>query len=101
MRFFTSFRYVQNDSKLGWYGHLGGLVLRRSRKTNPPKCESIQEPVNPMRSGDPHKINRTVLSYNYKKATLFLEFYKLFSRASFKKRLTGCKVLNDSTNFPI
>ena len=38
MRFFTSFRYVQNDSKLGWYGHLGGLVLRLRRKTNPPKC---------------------------------------------------------------
>jgi len=62
MRFFTSFRYVQNDSKLGWYGHLGGLVLRLRRKTNPPKCESIQEPVNLMRSEDSHKINRPVLS---------------------------------------
>ena len=62
MRFFTSFRYVQNDSKLGWYGHLGGLVLRLRRKTTPPKCESIQEPVNLMRSEDSHKINRPVLS---------------------------------------
>lgn len=61
MRFFTSFHYVQSDIKLGWCRHLGGLVLRRSRKTNPPKCKSIQEPDIPMRSEESHKINRTVL----------------------------------------
>ena len=66
MRFFTSFYYVQNDSKLGWYRHLGGVVLRRSRKTTPPKCESIQEVVIPMRSEESHKINRTVFK-NYQK----------------------------------
>jgi hypothetical protein len=44
MRFFTSFHYVQNGSK----------------------CESIQEPVIPMRSEESHKINRTVLISNKK-----------------------------------
>ncbi|MBN1986306.1 MAG: hypothetical protein JW761_08380, partial [Prolixibacteraceae bacterium] len=61
MRFFTSFHYVQNDSRLSWHGHLGGVVLRLRRKTTPPKCESIQEPVIGMRSEESHKINRTVL----------------------------------------
>ena len=54
MRFFTSFYYAQNDSKLGWNGHLGGVVLRLRRKTTPPKCDSIQKPVIPMRSEESH-----------------------------------------------
>jgi hypothetical protein len=54
MRFFASFHYAQNDSKLGDYGHLGGVVLRRSRKTTPPKCKSIQVLVIPMRSEESH-----------------------------------------------
>jgi hypothetical protein len=28
LRFFTSFYYVANDNKLGWYGHLGGTVYQ-------------------------------------------------------------------------
>jgi hypothetical protein len=54
MRFFASFHYAQNDSKLGDFEHLGGVVLRRSRKTTPPKCKSIQALVIPMRSEESH-----------------------------------------------
>ncbi len=61
MRFFTSFHYVQNDSKLEWNGHLGGMVLRCLRKTIPPKCENIRKLVIPMRSEESHKINWTLM----------------------------------------
>jgi hypothetical protein len=55
MRFFASFHYAQNDSMLGDCGHFGGVVLRRSRKTTPPKCKIIQVHVIPMRSEESHQ----------------------------------------------
>ena len=58
MRFFASFHYAQNDSKLGDCGHLGGLILRRSRKITPPKCKSIQVLVIPMRSEESHLVRQ-------------------------------------------
>ena len=35
MRFFTSFHFVQNDSKLRRNGYYKGVVLRQRRKTTP------------------------------------------------------------------
>jgi hypothetical protein len=69
MRFYTSFHYVQNDSKLGWCWYLGGVVLWHRHKTTPPKCESIQELVIPIpeSSGEEsHIINQTVLIHKIK-----------------------------------
>jgi hypothetical protein len=54
MRFLASFHYAQNDSDLSDFGHLGRVVLRRSRKTTLPKCKSIQVLVIPMRSEESH-----------------------------------------------
>ena len=41
MRFFASFHYAQNDSKLGDFGHLGGVFLWLRRKTIPPKYAKV------------------------------------------------------------
>lgn len=77
-RFFTSFHYAQNDNKLGWRGQLRGVVLRRSLITTPLNCESIQEPVIPMRSEESHKFYRTRMILKHKAASSILNEFSVF-----------------------
>ena len=82
MRFFTSFHFVQNDSKLGRFKYRGGVVFLLRRKTTPPRHKSFHEPVIPMRSEESHKINRTTVIF----LNLISPVYFFFNLSSTENR---------------
>ena len=64
MRFFTSFHFAQNNSKLGRNGCNRGMVFRQRRKNIPLLHKKLHETVIPIRSEESNKINRTTVNYD-------------------------------------
>jgi hypothetical protein len=63
-RFFTSLRFVQNDSYIGIWGELIGGLLAAKLPTNPHLLQYLQKHCHPERSEGSYLFLRTIMLFN-------------------------------------